>query len=399
MTESVDLLSLVRSFVVNQVYPVEAILAAGDTAAAACLADLQRQAKASGLWALPLPVALGGGGLDLAHYAQVAEVEGSSDYGPTALGSDLLLDATMLDRYGSAAVRARFLQPMVAGQARPSFGMTEPGVSGSDPRGLRTVADLDGDSWVIRGRKWFTSGAAEAAFTSVVCRTEGSGVPARKAFSLLVVPTDAPGYRVVRDIPVLGAHGGHCEIELDEVRVSGEHLLGSRGAGLAVVAQRLALGRTLRCLRWLGQAARAYDLLCDRLVHRHAGGGPLADKQLMQQHAFDSHVDLTAARAMTRAAVGCLVAEEDPAVAVGTAKVVTARAFAAVVDRAIQVHGAEGLTDDTPLARLYRTARSARILDGPDEVHVQAVARRLLAHHQGVSPTRPDSTASVAARK
>ncbi len=399
MTESLDVLTLVQSFLVDVVFPAEPTLAAGGAAAAARLADLQQRARVSGLWALPLPVALGGGGLDLARYAPVAEVEGSSDYGPTALGSDLLLDATMLDQHGSAVVRERFLLPMVAGQARPSFGMTEPGVSGSDPAGLRTVGELDGDSWVIRGRKWFTTGAADAAFTTVVCRTEGDGVPAREAFSLLVVPTDTPGYRIVRDLPVLGVRGGHCEIELDEVRVPGEYLLGSRGAGLAVTGQRLALGRTLRCLRWLGQTARAYDLLCDRLVHRHISGGPLGDKQLMQQHAFDSHVDLAAARAMTRAAVECLVAGADPAVAVGTAKVVTARAFAAVVDRAIQVHGAEGLTNDTPLARLHRTARSARILDGPDEVHVQAVARRLLALHQGVSSTRPDSTASVAARK
>jgi len=399
MTERADFLTLVRSFIIDRVYPAEPLLVTGGPAATACMTELQQRARDSGLWGLPLPVALGGGGLELARYAPVAEAEGSSDYGPTALGSDLLLDATMLDQHGSAAVQERFLRPMVAGHARPSFGMTEPEVSGSDPSGLRTVAELDGDGWVIRGRKWFTSGAADAAFTTVVCRTEGAGVPARRAFSLLVVPTDTPGYRIVRDLPVLGARGGHCEIALDDVRVPAEYLLGPRGGGLAVAAQRLALGRTLRCLRWLGQTARAYDLLCDRLVRRHAWGGPLADKQLMQQHAFDSHVDLAAARAMTRTAVDCLVSGADSAVAVGTAKVVTARAFAAVVERAIQVHGAEGLTDDTPLARLHRTARSARILDGPDEVHVQSVARRLLNLHQGVSPTRPASTASVAARK
>jgi alkylation response protein AidB-like acyl-CoA dehydrogenase len=387
----------------DRVYPAEPTLAAGGAAAAQCLAQLQRHAQASGLWTLPLPIELGGGGLDLARYAPIAEVEGASDYGPTALGSDLLLDATMLHRHGSATVRQRFLAPMVAGRIRPSFAMTEPGVSGSDPRGLRTTAAPDGEGWVVRGRKWFTSGAAAAGFTTVMCRTEGEDVPAREAFSLLVVPTEAPGYRIVRDLPVLGARGGHCEVALDEVRVPGDHLLGTRGAGLAVAAQRLALGRTLRCLRWLGQTARAYDLLRDRLVSRHASGGPLAGKQLMQQHAFDSHVDLATARALTQAAVDALVAGADPMVAVGTAKVVTARAFAAVVDRAIQVHGAEGLTDDTPLARLHRTARSARILDGPDEVHIQAVARRLLAPqdepHQGQSATRPDSTASVAARK
>ena len=379
MAGSPDTVSLVRAFVVDQVYPVEPVLAAGGGAAAQCLARLQQAARESGLWALPLPVELGGGGLDLARYAPVAEAEGASDYGPTALGSDLLLDATMLHRHGSAAVRDRFLRPMAAGRARPSFAMTEPGVAGSDPQGLRTIAVPDGDGWVVRGRKWFTSGAAQAMFTTVVCRTESDGGPDREAFSLLVVPTDAPGYRVLRELPVLGAHMGQCELALDGVRVPGEYLIGPRGGGLAVAGQRLALGRVLRCLRWIGQTARAYELLRERLRHRQVSGRPLADKQLMAQHAFDSYVDLTAARAMTRAAVDCLVAGADPAIAVGTAKVVTARAYATVVDRAIQVYGAEGLTNDTPLARLHRIARSARILDGPDEVHVQAVARRLLA--------------------
>ncbi|MGH3941012.1 MAG: acyl-CoA dehydrogenase family protein [Pseudonocardiaceae bacterium] len=363
---------------IDRVYSAEPVLAVGGAVGAECLAGLQEAARASGLWALPLPVELGGGGLDFARYAQIAEVEGASDHGPSALGSDLLLDATMLDRHGCALIKERFLRPMVAGRGRPSFAMTEPGVAGSDPRGLRTTAERDGDGWVVRGRKWFTSGAAQAAFTTVVCRTEADDKPAREAFSLLVVPTDAPGYRVLRELPVLGALGGQCEIELDDVRVPGEHLIGLQGGGLAVAGERLALGRVLRCLRWVGQTARAYELLRDRLMHRQVTGGPLAEKQLMQQHAFDSYVDLTTARALTRSAVDCLVAGQDPAVAVGTAKVVTARAYAAVVDRAIQVYGAEGLTDDTPLARLYRTARSARILDGPDEVHVQAVARRLL---------------------
>lgn len=379
MAESPDHLALVRSFVIDRVYPVESTLTAGGVAAAECMARLQEMARESGLWALPLPAELGGGGLDLARYAPVGEVEGASDFGPTALGSDLLLDATMLSRHGSAVVQERFLRPMVAGRTRPSFGMTEPGVPGSDPRGLQTVAVRDGDGWMVRGRKWFISGAAQAGFTTVVCRTEGNSESDREAFSLLVVPTDAPGYRVVRELPVLGVCGGQCEIALEDVWVPGEYLLGPQGGGLTVAAQRLALGRILRCLRWVGQTARAYELLRDRLMHRQVGGGPLAGKQLMQQHAFDSYVDLASARAMTRAAVDCLVAGADPVVAVGAAKVVTARAYAAVVDRAIQVHGAEGLTDDTPLTRLYRSARSARILDGPDEVHVQAVARRLLA--------------------
>ncbi|MGH3929603.1 MAG: acyl-CoA dehydrogenase family protein [Pseudonocardiaceae bacterium] len=143
-----------RSFVIDRVYAAEPVLAVGGAAGAECMARLQETARASGLWALPLPAELGGGGLDLARYAPVAEVEGVSDFGPTALGSDLLLDATMLDRHGSALIQELFLRPMVAGRGRPSFAMTEPGVAGSDPRGLRTTAVRDGDGWVVRGRKW-----------------------------------------------------------------------------------------------------------------------------------------------------------------------------------------------------------------------------------------------------
>ncbi|PZF91040.1 acyl-CoA dehydrogenase family protein, partial [Micromonospora endophytica] len=343
---------------------------------AAVLSALQDAARDADLWALPLPTHLGGGGLDLTEYAPLAEMEGRSDFGPTALGSDLLLDATMLDRHATETIRERYLLPMLAGRGGPSFAMTEPGAPGSDPAALTTTATRTGEGWRITGRKWFTSRAASAAFTTVVCRTATSGDP-RRAFSLFVVPTDAPGYRIRREIPVLGA-GGQYEIALD-IPVADDHLLGAPGEGLRIVGERLAVGRTLRCLRWLGQAHRAYALMLSRMTDRHTHGGPLADKQLLHAYVFDSHAEIAAARALTHAAVAALVDGRDTRVAVGTAKVVTARALHAVVDRAIQVYGAEGLTDDTPLPMLARTARTARILDGPDELHITTVARRLLA--------------------
>ncbi|MDG4782368.1 acyl-CoA dehydrogenase family protein [Micromonospora sp. WMMD961] len=371
-----DLAASVSAFIAERVIPVEPLLLAGGSPAVQAMTALNADARGAGLWALPLPAHLGGRGLDLGAYAPLAEVEGRSDFGPSALGSDLLLDALMLDRHATATVRDRYLLPMISGPGGPSFAMTEPGVAGSDPSALGTTATRDGDTWRVSGRKWFTSRAATAAFTTVVCRT-APDADNRNAFSLLVVPTDVAGYRIVRELPVLGA-GGQYEIALDDVRVPADHLLGEPGQGLHIVGERLALGRTLRCLRWLGQAQRAHDLMLTRLTTRHAHGGPLSEQQLLHGLVFDSHADLAAARALTHAAVDALTNGGDTRIAVGTAKVVTARALCAIVDRATQVHGAEGLTDDTPLPMLARTARAARILDGPDELHITTVARRLL---------------------
>ncbi|MFY1694709.1 acyl-CoA dehydrogenase family protein [Solwaraspora sp. WMMA2101] len=397
-----DLEHRVADFVHSRVVPVEGLLAAGGDPARSLLAELQGQARTAGLWTLPLPTTLGGQGLTLTGYARLAEVEAYSDFGPTVLGSDLLLDATMLDTHATPTARERYLRPMVEGRCPPSFAMTEPGVPGTDPMSLATRAERDGGSWVITGRKWFTSRAADAGFTTVVCRTApelaAAGGSGQAGFSLLLVPTTAPGYRIVRQLPVLGV-GGQYEIDLDGVRVPADHLIGDAGAGLRIVAGRLHLGRTLRCLRWLGQSARAFDLMRDRLVRRRVGPHPLADKQLLHGHVFDSHAELAAARALTHAAVASVAAGGDARIPTGTAKVVTARAFHAVVDRAIQVYGAEGLTDDTPLAMLLRAARAARILDGPDEWHVTTVATRLLADYQAATGTAPQRIASTAARK
>ena len=394
----IDLRAAVDAFVRTHVVAAEVTLHQGGPEAAWTLRSVQKLARRERLWGLPLPRHLGGAGLDIAAYAPVAEAEGFSEYGPAALGSDLLLDVTMLDRHASPVVAETYLRPMVAGAVSPSFAMTEPGVAGSDPAGLTTRAVLDGDHWVVSGRKWFTSRATGAAFTTIVCRTEPD-LADQDSLSLVIVPTTAPGYRVVRDLPLLGGGPDQYEIDLTEVRVPADHILGQRGHGLAIIRQRLALGRTLRCLRWLGQTGRAFDLMCRRMNDRRVRGGTLADRQLLHKFVFDSHADLVAARAATYAAVDALSTTDNSCVAVGTAKVITARAFGDVVDRAIQVYGAEGLTDDTPLAMLFRTARAARILDGPDELHITTVARRLLARYQGSDPTRPQWTERTAMAK
>ncbi|QKW08087.1 acyl-CoA dehydrogenase family protein [Streptomyces sp. NA04227] len=373
----VELRERVATFVRDRVMPCEPVLDAGGPEGADTLRRLQGEARDAGLWGLPLPVEVGGQGLPLRSYAHVAEAEGASDHGPAALGSAPLLDVLMLWRHASPAVRDRCVRPLAAGDLRACYAMTEPGTPGTDPflTATRAVEQAD-SSWELTGRKWFTSGAADADLVTVLARTD-SLPPDREGLSLLLVPTCAPGFRVVRELPVLGA-GGQWEIELDGVVVGGDHLVGERGKALAVAGERLQLGRTLRCLRWLGQARRAFDLMRDRAVRRTGSRGALADLQLVQSHVFESLLALRTTRPLVHEAVARLAEGRDAHVEVGLAKVAAARTLQQVADAAIQVHGAEGLGPDTALPALFRTGRAARILDGPDELHIGSVARRVL---------------------
>jgi alkylation response protein AidB-like acyl-CoA dehydrogenase len=368
----------VHAFMTERVEPAEPVLNAGGEESRATLLRLRREAKEAGLWALGHPADLGGGGLPFLDYVYVNEVQGRSEWGQLALGTFTLQDSLMLHQYASPRWRERYLAPMVQGGVSPSFAMTEPDVAGSDPTGLRTTAELDGDHWVIRGRKWFTTGAAQAAYTTVMCRTEPDAASPHRAFSMIIVPTDTPGYRIVRETPVLGLHGGHYEVAYEDVRVPEDNLLGPRGHGFVIAQERLGPGRIFHCMRWLGQAQRAFELMCARLDSRVAFGEPLSAKQLMQQHVFDSYTQIQAARLLTLQAAEQIDAGDQARIEIGAIKVVGARMLHDVIDRAIQVHGAAGLTDDTPLSRMYRHAREARLYDGPDEVHIQSTARRIL---------------------
>ena len=372
-----DVRDAVLAFMVEHVEPAEPVLHAGGDEAVDTLRSLQARAKGAGLWALGHPAELGGGGMPFADYVYVNEVQGRSEYGQLALGTFTLQDSLMLHAHASPAQRERWLRPLVAAEIWPSFAMTEPEVASSDPTQLQTTGTLDGDEWVISGHKWFTTGANRAAYTTVMCRTEPDA-PDHSAFSMIIVPTDTPGYEIVRETPVLGIHGGHCEVRYHDVRVPADHLLGERGHGFHIAQERLGPGRIFHAMRWLGQAQRAFDLLCNRLVERSAFGGPLADKQLMQQHVFDSYAQIQACRLLTLHAAGAVDRGGDARVEIGAVKVVGARMLHDVIDRAVQAYGAAGLTDDTPLSHMYRAARFARIYDGPDEVHISSVARRLL---------------------
>ncbi|GAA2668970.1 acyl-CoA dehydrogenase family protein [Nonomuraea recticatena] len=365
----------VHAFMTERVEPAEPALLEDD---GSLLRELQLEAKKEGLWALGHPRELGGGELPFLDYAYVNEVQGRSEFGQLVLGTFTLQDSLMLHEHASPAQRERYLKPLVGGDIWPSFAMTEPLVSSSDPTQLRTVAVLDGDEWVINGHKWFTTGASRAAYTTVMCRTEPQEAPPHLAFSMILVPTDTPGYTIVRETPVLGLSGAHCEVRYDDVRVPSANLLGPRGQGFVIAQRRLGPGRIFHCMRWLGQAQRAFDLMCGRLHARSAFGEPLARKQLMRQHVFDSYAEIQSARLLTLHAAHAMDAGQDARVEIGAIKVVGARMLHNVIDRAIQVYGAAGLTPDTPLDRMYRHARAGRIYDGPDEVHVDSVGRRIL---------------------
>lgn len=364
----------VRTFVDTRVTPAEADLDAGSGS----LERLCDQARSEGLWALPLPEADGGGGLGLADYFRLAEDEGRSDHGPDVLGSASLLNHRTLRAYGTPELTG-LLPDLVAGRLRMSYAMTEPGVPGSDPAQLSTTAARTADGWVLTGRKWFTTGGGFADVVLVLARTDPEA-PTRSAFSLFAVPTGSPGFRVVRELDVLGAGGQH-ELALDQVEVPDSHLLGEPGRGLDIAAHRLALGRTLRALRWIGQAQRAVELLCARANSRTIGGAALSEHQLVQQKIFDSELAVRSARALAAQAADAVAAEQRATTGVSMAKVAASRALTTAVDAATHVHGAEGLLPETGLTGLLRTARAARVLDGSDEQHITSAARRLLREH------------------
>ncbi len=369
----------VEAFIEERVYPLEHQLDDVDNERYfALMRPLMAEAKARGIWALGHPKEIGGQGVPFAAYVLINEVIGRSEHAIVALGTHTLQDSLMLHRFAGDAWKQRYLKPLVEGEFFPSVSMTEPAVASSDPTQLQTTAVLEGGHWRINGRKWFTTWANRAAFSTVFARTESAETPGHKAFSMIVVPTDAPGYRIVREVPVFGMRGCHCEIALDDVRVPADNIVGGRGEGFAIAQKRLGPGRIYHCMRWLGQAQRAFDLMCRRANERVAFGGSLASKQLVQKMVFDSASEIQACRLLTLDAARKIDAGEDARTEIALIKVVGAQMVHSVIDRAIQVHGAMGVTIDTPLERMYRHARFARIYDGPDEVHIESVAKRIL---------------------
>jgi alkylation response protein AidB-like acyl-CoA dehydrogenase len=374
-----ELCSLMRTFIDDEVIPAEPALAREGAQAAKTLTALRERAKSLGLWALGHPAEVGGGGVPFLDFVYLNEVIGRSEFGQLAVGSVSMQDTLMLHRHGSEEQRRRWIPGLVSGDILPSVGLTEPEVAGSDLTLIATRAELAGGDWVINGHKWFTTGAAQAGFCTVFARTEPEDTPRHARISAIIVPTDTPGFEIVRAIPTMGHDpSDHYEVRLTDVRVPAANLLGERGRGFAVAQDRLGPGRIFHCMRWLGQAQRAYELMCDRANTRYAHGSLLSEKGEIHRYVAESAAQIQAARLLTLDAARAMDAGEDARVRIGLIKFWGARMLHDVIDRAIQVHGALGLTADTPLERMYRQARYARVYDGPDEVHRMSTARRLL---------------------
>jgi acyl-CoA dehydrogenase len=381
--EVLELRARVRAFMDEHVYPNEPVLNREDEETDALVARLRELVKEQGLWAPHLPPEAGGSSGSFLVYAHLNEEIGRSTWAQLIFGCQApdAGNAEILWHFGTDEQKERWLRPLAAGEVRSFFSMTEPEVSGSDPTGLRTRAVRDGDEWVIDGHKWFSSSAEGAAFGIVMAVTDPDAEPHRRA-SQIVVPADTPGFEIVRAVPTMGHRGRgwttHCEVRYTGVRVPVENTLGEPGDGFRIAQRRLGPGRIHHVMRWLGQMQRAFELMCERALEREAFGGPLAEKQTVQNWIADSAAEIQACRLLTLDAAHKIDAGDEARVEVSLIKFYAARVLNDVIDRAIQVHGALGLTDGTPLAQMAMHARAGRIYDGPDEVHRMVVSRRIL---------------------
>jgi acyl-CoA dehydrogenase len=381
-----DMRDAYRAFMEEHVYAAEPALAREDEAADALIEELRARAKAEGLWAPHLPPEAGGTGRGFLAYAHLNEEIGRSVWAQLVFNCQApdAGNGEILHLFGTEEQKEQFLRPLVEGTTRSFFSMTEPEVSGADPTGLRTTAVLDGGEWVIDGHKWFSSGAEGAGFGIVMVVTDPDAEPHRR-MSQILVPADTPGIEI-EPVPVSGHRGRgwstHCEVTYKDVRVPAENLLGERGDGFRIAQKRLGPGRIHHVMRWLGQMQRAFDLMCRYALERQAFGGPLADKQTVQNWIADSAAEIQACRLMTLDAAHKIDGGSEARVEISLIKFYAARVLNEVIDRAVQVHGGLGLTDRTPLAGMLALARGGRIYDGPDEVHRMVVSRRILKEYE-----------------
>ncbi|MBV9170667.1 MAG: acyl-CoA dehydrogenase family protein [Chloroflexi bacterium] len=349
------------------------------------LRELQARVKAEGLWAAHLPRQAGGLGMGNVTLGLINEQLGRSPIAPRVFGTSApdTGNTEILWMAGTPEQKRKYLEPLVADDVRSCIAMTEPEVSGSDPTTLRTTATWEGSAWVINGHKWFITGASGAAFAIVFAVTDPEAPPHRRA-SMFLVDTDTPGYELVREVPVMGDQslGGHCELRFVDCRVAPENMLGERGGGFALAQARLGPGRITHCMRWIGVAQRAFELMLARALERETRGQKLAELQTIQNWIADSAAELHGFRLMTLHAAWKMDQELDARTEISMIKFIGARVLHDVLDRSIQVHGALGFSSDSPLEGWYREARAARIYDGPDEVHRMVVARQMLRAFQ-----------------
>jgi acyl-CoA dehydrogenase len=382
-------LAWARDFVRDEILPLETLDWELPQLRAA-IAPLQDQVREHGLWAAHLPPEHGGQGLGQVQLGLLHEILGISPYAPLVFGCSApdSGNAEILALAGNEEQKRRWLQALLAGDIYSCFMLTEPG-AGADPTLITTTAVQDGDGWLLRGDKWMATNASIADVFLVVAVTDPMAARHQRT-SIFLVPAGTPGLTVVRDIPTMehpeesfGRFGNHAEVTLRGVRVGADAMLGPRGGGFMIAQARLGPGRIHHCMRWLGQAQRALDAMCERALYRYSHGSLLADKQTIQNWIADSAAELQAARLMTLHAawkidtLGQRAARTD----ISMIKFYGAKVLHDIVDRALQVHGSLGYSTDLPLERMYRFARAARFYDGPDEVHRVTVARELLKNY------------------
>lgn len=354
--------------------------------------ELKAEARRRGLWNLFLPDEEYGAGLTNLQYAPLAEITGRSpQLAPTALNCAAPDTGNMevLAQFGTAGQRERWLKPLLAGEIRSAFAMTEPEVASSDATNVETRIERDGDSYVVTGRKWYVSGAMhpDCRIFIVMGKTDPDGSDLRRQQSMVLVPRDTPGVEVRRAMRVYGYedhyHGGHAEVVFDRVRVPVGQLVGEEGGGFAIAQARLGPGRIHHCMRLIGMAERAVELMCRRAVSRTAFGKPLAAQGQVQGWIADARVAIEQLRLLVLKTAWLMdtVGNRGAHTEIQAIKIATPRTVLDILDRAVQLHGAGGVSQDFPLAELWAAARTLRIADGPDEVHQRSLARRELRRY------------------
>ena len=374
-----ELAATTREFMEEVVLPAERERAGGTGVSRGAMRKLREQAREYGVYAPQIGEEWGGMGVGFRDVLPTFEEAGRSLLGAPAIRVDAPDEGNMhtIELAGTELQKEQYLRPLVEGEIRSGFSMTEPGPgAGSDPKMIRTTAERDDDEWVIDGHKWWTTQGVEADVLLVFARTDEDAHP-YEGCSVFLVPADAPGVNVVRNIPHLGGeHGmGHAEIKYEGVRVPEEHLLGEEGEGFKLVQQRLGPARLTHCMRYSGMASRALDIAKAYVTDRDAFGGPIAEKQAIRHRIADAETRLHAARTMVRNAADLIDAGDEARVEVAMSKVFTANVVGDAVDLAVQCCGGNGIARDLPLADFYESVRPFRIVDGADEVHRRSIAR------------------------
>jgi acyl-CoA dehydrogenase len=352
--------------------------------------ELKVEARKRGLWNLFLPDERFGAGLTNLEYAPLAEITGRSHIAPEALNCAAPDTGNMeiLAAFGTPQQQERWLEPLLEGEIRSCFAMTEPEVASSDATQMQGRIERDGDGYVVRGHKWWTTGAAsERCKVAIFMGVTDPDTEPHRRHGMILVPLDAPGVKIVRTLPVFGydtGHGGHCEVIFDDVRLPAENLLGEEGAGFAIAQSRLGPGRIHHCMRAIGMAERAFDLMCERAHERAPFGKPLARQGVVQNWIAESRIEIEQTRLLVLKTAWLMdtAGNKGARIEVSAIKVAAPELATRVIDRAIQVHGGGGVSNDFPLAAMYAGARTLRIADGPDEVHKMSIARRELHRYQ-----------------